>query len=124
MIPRGNFGNGLAPPEDTEYHNCNFAFDQPDMTGPNPVGQRLFPGDDTPRTFVNCNMINAEPPPGSTVTGGGNTRIVQRNVVVDTDEIVTPGGTIVTDVLADIHHGNYINGAYVYLPAPITVITV
>lgn len=72
MVERKNF-NGLIIPSapydvETEFFQCNFSQPAPDTSGANPVGIRLWPGDDTPRTFIRCNMMNCEPPPGSTVT--------------------------------------------------------
>jgi hypothetical protein len=69
VIRQKNFSNWDVNdiPVDTEYEKCNFSQNVPDTSGANPVGIRLFPGDDTPRTFRDCNMLNCEPPPGSTV---------------------------------------------------------
>lgn len=67
-----NFSGLTIPPApydtETEFLMCNFTQPAPDTSGANPVGIRLWPGDDTPRTFTRCNMLNCEPPPGSTVT--------------------------------------------------------
>ena len=52
---------------DMEYYQCNFGHTDPVFDGSTWKGNRLFPGDKTPRTFKNCNLINCEPPPGSTV---------------------------------------------------------
>jgi hypothetical protein len=68
MISRKNFVD-VDPtqiPVDTEYFQCNFMRTQPDESGAQPVGHRLFPGDDTPRIFRECNLVNCEPPPNST----------------------------------------------------------
>lgn len=64
-----------------EYRNCNFSQPVP--------GTRIFPGDDTPRTFFECNLVNCIPPPGSTLIGGTgcNTTQVERKVEVGTEDI-------------------------------------
>ena len=74
-----NYREGALAP-DTEglvYDGYAFCFAHPDYTQnvdpDTPVGHRIFPDDDTPRTFVNCNLLNATPPPGSTVTGCNTT---------------------------------------------------
>lgn len=77
-------------PNDLEYHHCNFARSQPDTSGPEPVGVRLWPGDDTPRTFVDCNLQNCEVPPGSTVIRSPRA-IIEMDVVVDENVIVVDG---------------------------------
>ncbi len=72
MVRLKNFSGLIIPPppydRETEFEQCNFTQPAPDTSGANPVGVRLWPGDDTPRTFFRCNMLNCEPPPGSTVT--------------------------------------------------------
>lgn len=68
MIEKKNFAGMTTPPEiDLEYRNCNFRQEgQPDgLGGWMPI--RIFPGDDTPRTFFECNLVNCLPPPGSTL---------------------------------------------------------
>lgn len=71
MVKGKNFSGMTTPPApydaETEFQRCNFTQPAPDMGGANPVGVRLWPGDDTPRSFTSCNMLNCEPPPGSTV---------------------------------------------------------
>lgn len=72
MVKGKNFSGLTTPPTpydtETEFEQCNFSQPAPDSTGANPVGIRLWPEDDTPRTFVRCNMANCEPPPDSSVT--------------------------------------------------------
>ena len=58
----------------------------------------------TPRTFINCNLVNALPPPGSTAPGC-NTTIVVRDNVASTDEIVIGAETITKDNLEDVIYG-------------------
>lgn len=91
MIKEKNFSNAdpAALPADTEYVRCNFTQTVPDTSGANPVGVRLWPGDDTPRTFTNCNMVNCEPPPGST--------LVQCNTAINEYDLPDFEETIVVD---------------------------
>ncbi len=89
MTERKNF-SGQATPSvvDTEYQRCNFSQTLPDPNLPNRV--RLFPGDDTPRTFVQCNLVNCEVPPGSTVIKC-NTSIVAHNMLIGSITITVDG---------------------------------
>ena len=72
MVKLKNFSGLTTPPPpydtETEFEQCNFTQPAPDTSGANPVGVRLWPGNDTARTFFRCNLLNCEPPPGSTVT--------------------------------------------------------
>ena len=78
-----NFSGDPTPRvKDTEYVGCNFSQSAPQT--------RLFPGDDTPRTFVDCNLVNCLPPPGSTVKGC-NTTQVQRGVEISETPISIGG---------------------------------
>ena len=89
VTERKNF-SGQATPSiiDTEYQRCNFAQVLPDPNLPNRV--RLFPGDDTPRTFFRCNLVNCEVPPGSTVTKC-NTSIVAPNMLIGSITVTVDG---------------------------------
>lgn len=62
MTEHKNF-TGQATPSivDTEYRRCNFTQET--------AHTRLFPGDDTPRTFTRCNLKNCDLPPGSATVG-------------------------------------------------------
>ena len=88
-VERRNF-SGQATPSviDTEYMRCNFAQSLPDPNLPNRV--RIFPGDDTPRTFIRCNLVNCEVPPGSTVTKC-NTSIVAPNMLIGSITVTIDG---------------------------------
>ena len=66
-------------PDDVEFIECNFMRTAPDKSGADPVGTRLWPGDDTPRTFIKCNLINCEPPPASNLVRC-NTFVVEYGV--------------------------------------------
>lgn len=108
-------------PLDTEYVRCNFMRRQPDMSGPQPVGVRLFPGDDTPRTFRRCNMINCEPPPGSTLIQC-NTKLIEKDVPTVQDRIIVDGTTVHTRqrTLTRLHgQWNPQSESYQYLGTPI-----
>ena len=91
VTERKNF-SGQATPSiiDTEYQRCNFAQTLPDPNLPNRV--RIFPGDDTPRTFFRCNLVNCEVPPGSTVTKC-NTSIVAPNMLIGSITITVDGNS-------------------------------
>jgi hypothetical protein len=122
MIRRQNFHNRPDPDVggETEFERCNFSQDQPvDSGGGVYVGVRLFPGDDTPRTFTNCNLTNAEPPPGSTCVGC-NHNILRRNVVTSQDTITVDGQSTTLDHHSQIVYGVYdpVAGSYDYLPTP------
>jgi hypothetical protein len=106
-----------------EYVECNFSQLTPFWNGANWRGHRLFPGDDTPRTFTRCNMVNAEPPPGSILVGC-NTWIKEFNRVTGTDDVVINGEIIATEthyadvVLAKLDPDTltYIDQAEVLIP--------
>ena len=122
-----NFSNfdPAAIPVDSEYVACNFTQKVPDTSGAQPVGVRLFPGDDTPRTFRNCNLVNCLPPPGSTVINC-NTTIAEYDVF-DFDETITIDGVVIDTTT---HYKMVIHGRYdpdtetpEYHPTPIEVQT-
>ena len=122
MISEKNFSN-MDPaliPVDTEYQRCNFSRSQPDL-GPPVVGVRLFPGDDTPRTFIDCNLFNCEPPPGSTLINC-NTWIITTGELGPIDELVIDG---VVEHTVQYHdrtiHARYVDGAYDRTGYPLTV---
>lgn len=106
-------------PVDTMYINCNFMRRQPDTSGPQPVGVRLFPGDDTPRTFINCNLMNCEVPPGSSVVDC-NTAIAAKQVPTVQDRIIVNGATVHTKQnLETVTYGKWTPEGYTYLPVEI-----
>lgn len=77
MIQDKNYTNQPTPDEiDTEYRSCNFTQQGVSDGLGGWLPTRIFPGDDTPRTFVRCNMVNCEPPPGSTLIQC-NTQLVE-----------------------------------------------
>jgi hypothetical protein len=100
------------------YKNCNFSIPNCVDDGGHKKGVRLFPGDDTPRTFINCNLINCEPPPNSTLTGC-NTAIIDRGVGVSTEDAIEIDGTAIECTqLKDVVYGKYEDGGYTYFPIP------
>ena len=119
MTRMKNFSNQQTPSIiDTEYERCNFFQDQPvDSGGGVMVGVRLFPGDNTPRVFRECNLVNCEVPPGSTVDGG-NTAIIVRSVVASTDTIIIDGQSIDVEHHSNFVHGKWTPSGYEYKPAP------
>lgn len=89
MIKNKNFSNNdpTLLPLDSEYFNCNFTHSNPDKSGADPVGIRLWPGNNTPRKFTNCNLTNCEPPPGSILINC-NTTICETRVFAFSDDLV------------------------------------
>ena len=125
MISEKNFHNMPVNeiPVDTEYQRCNFSRSQPQQQGQTRFGERLFPGDDTPRTFINCNLLNCETPPGSTVIGG-TTAIIETMVEGPTDTLEVNGVVEHTTQYYDnIKYGkwNAETDSYDYDPSPITM---
>ncbi len=122
MISEKNFSN-MDPtliPVDASYERCNFSRSQPLQTGPPALGVRLFPGDDTPRTFTDCNLFNCEPPPGS-ILNNCNTWIVSTGEIGPVDELIVDGVVQHTTQYHDrTMYGKYTTAGYVYEPTPVT----
>lgn len=126
MMKHKNFSNmplGDIPVDD-EYVECNFTRTLPiDIGGGVMRGVRLFPGDDTPRIFSNCNLTNCETPPGSTVNGG-NTNIVNNRLLAREDIIRVNGQEVARARFHDhIHFGRYNpeTESYDDIPSPVAV---
>ena len=103
---------------DVEYEMCNFARPQPVGKGGGVFeGVRLFPGDDTPRTFVRCNLINCEVPPGSVVTNC-NTAIIERDLIKKVDTIVVDGESFDMTTKINRVHGRWTPEGYEYKSSP------
>ena len=119
MVTKGKNFSGQTTPSiiDDVYENCNFAQPEPVDTAGVMTGILLFPGDNTPRMFTDCNMVNCEPPPGSTQTRCNGT-IRQNQVHVDTDTITVDGIAMTVKLYADIVYGKYSGGEYTYFPDP------
>jgi len=108
-------------PKDTEYRHCNFSQPQCIDVAGQKKGVRLFPGDDTPITFIGCNLVNCEPPPGSLIMGKSNSTIKEFQAKDSTELITIDGFDIDVDSYVDIIYGRYRDGAYEYLSTPTKV---
>ena len=119
MISRKNFSGEVTPRLiDTEYESCNFSQPQPLDTAGVKSGIRLFPGDDTPRLFRNCNLINCDLPLGSTIEGG-NTAIIEFSLVASSEDIIIDGVIIATEETKfNRVHGRYVDGVMEYKATP------
>ncbi len=122
MIEWKNFtGMDIADiPIDTEYVHCNFARKSCVDDAGIKKGHRLFPGDDTPRTFTKCNMVNCEPPPGNTCTEC-NGAIFESAVIINTDTITIDSEIITLNEYGNIVYGRYKGGIYEYKSTPTVI---
>lgn len=104
---------------DTEYQFCNFTQFAPADVGGLKRGVRLFPGDDTPRTFINCNMANCEPPPGSTLVDC-NTTVAEWHVPTEVDTITINGESMTLQHYSKFTYGRFNPDTWEYddLPVP------
>ena len=95
MTKYENFSGQQTPSiVDTEYYRCNFSQPQPVPYRDGLLyGLRIFPGDDTPRTFIECNLSNCEFPPGSNIISC-NTAVVSRNQVLESEDVDVDGRPI------------------------------
>lgn len=81
-VSHRNFSHVQTPDViDTDYERCNFTQAV--------AHTRIFPGDDTSRTFTRCNMKNCDLPPGSTRIMCSNRQWIHD---VANDVVVTIGG--------------------------------
>jgi hypothetical protein len=122
MIQKKNFADMPVGdiPVDVEYRMCNFARTAPDTSEALPKGVRLFPGDDTPRTFVDCNLKNCEVPPGSTVTRC-NTWVAESGVLSHSDDLTVDGVVVHSEQFHNsITHGRYVDGVLDRTGYPVT----
>lgn len=103
---------------DTEYRNCNFGHTEAIEDAGRWKGHRLFPGDDTPRTFISCNLINCEPPPGSMVIGGNNAILQPKVFDYAENGIVIDGQPIVINHYKRIVYGKWTSQGYQYFLIP------
>lgn len=118
MVSNRNFSGQATPVmAEGEYCRCNFAQPSPVWVDGRPRGVRLFAGDDRPRVFRECNLCNAEPPPGSTVVGC-NTTIKEFDVSTDAAEAGE-------ESRADVVHGWYdaASASYVYFDSPARIVS-
>jgi len=91
---------------DVEYGYCNFRQPAPWGDGPNKIGVRIFPGDDTPRIFRYCTLINCELPPGS-IAEHCNTALVVTGIVVSSEDVIIDGETITVEDFVSRTYGKY-----------------
>lgn len=77
------------------YHGCNLMQRAPvlDKKTGKYVGVRIFGTDFTPRTFIDCNLINVDVPIGSVVQKS-NWNVIQYDVADGKESIVTAFGTV------------------------------
>ena len=109
---RENFSGQTTPHIiDTVYRNCNFSQPQPVDVGGLKQGVRLFPGNNTLRTFIECNLVNCEPPPGSV--------LVQCNTTVRELGTADAEGDVYATLYGHIDNATL---AYVYRPTPTVVL--
>lgn len=109
MTRNKNFSGQQTPSVvDDTYYCCNFAQPQPVFHQDDSAhGVRLFPGDDTPRAFIQCNLTNCQVPPGSTMEEC-NTAIVARHQPVETEDVEVDGRTVTrTTKEGSVVHGLY-----------------
>ena len=109
MTKNKNFsGQSIPSVVDDTYYRCNFSQPQPVVYRDGSAhGVQLFPGDNTPRTFIECNLSNCKVPPGSTVENC-NTAVVSKHQPVETEEVVVDGRVVVRTTKEDnIVHGYY-----------------
>ena len=112
---------GLNPPSlSREYQQCNFSQKTCIDDAGSKRGHRLFPGDDTPRIFIGCNMTNCEPPPGSTCIKCNGT-ITSFAIIDSTETISIDGEDIVAKNYVNIVYGNYKDGQYNYKSVPLKI---
>lgn len=104
---------------DRTFQRCNFTHKIPVDVADKKRGVRLFPADDRPHTFIQCNLCNCEPPPGSTVTGC-NTGIKEFALESGTDIIAVDGQPIGLVHHIDRIHGRFdpATGDYIDKPTP------
>lgn len=131
MIKDKNFSNQIVPHRgdvlfiDTKYKDCNFSHSNCFTVFGQKVGHRIFPDDDTSRTFIDCNLTNCEPPPGSIIMKANGQHIgptiVERMVKVNTEIVSIDSEQIEVDDYVDRIHGHYYQGVYSYKATPIDI---
>ena len=89
------------------YRRCLFSRGDPFDDNGVKKGHRLFPGDDTPRVFIDCGMQNIEPTPGSSVAGQTRCDVIELAVAF-TEEIEVDGVVVSSEEFHDsIYHGTW-----------------
>jgi hypothetical protein len=104
---------------DRSYRHCNFTQPAPIEVDGKQQGVRLFPGDDMPMTFRECNLINCEPPAGSTIQRC-NTTVKIFRALSGTETITIDGESVTLTHHKDIIYGRFNPGkwSYDYLAEP------
>ena len=91
-----------APPKTIAlaYYRCNLMQRAPMLNKKTGLyeGVLIFGGDSTPRTFIECNLINVRVPIGSVVDERSNTHIVQYDVIAGSDTSKTSIGDITQEL--------------------------
>lgn len=122
MIENKGYSNPAPDevPKDSEYRSCLIKFDAPDTSGASPAGKELWPGDNTPRTFIDCNLINVAPPPGSTLIRT-NATVAEYGIPAGSDTLTVDGALIhTTNYIVNRTYGRYDDSAnYVEFGTPI-----
>jgi len=103
---------------DTEYRRCNFAHKAAIQVEGQWRGHRLFPGDDTPRNFIDCNLVNCELPPGSTVLHCNNAIITPEVFQGESADIIIDGESVVIQHFLRIVRGKWTPSGYIYFTPP------
>lgn len=107
MTKTKNFNGQLTPSIiDTYYEECTFMQPNCINDGGQKKGARIFPGDDTPRHFKGCNLVNCELPPGSTIDHC-NTGVVGRGVIKNSENVIIDGETITVNDYVSRTYGKY-----------------
>ncbi len=96
-----NFTNERPIIDADQYEHCNFSRPAPVIVNGLRRGVKLWPTDDTPRIFIDCNLINCEPPPGSTITRC-NTWMTEYRIPTREDTVTIDGQSLVVE-----HHSNF-----------------
>jgi hypothetical protein len=126
IVIMGKNYSGMTTPTVTalEYRNCNFSQTAPVLDKGKWVGVRLWPGDDTPRIFIECNLTNAVPPTSSTLTRC-NTTLRRSQVATGTTEtLVVDSKNVFIPIFADIIYGhtNPVTLKAEYKPSPLEIL--
>ena len=106
---------------ETEFFRCNFSQVSPIFNGQNWVGVPILTGQGS-CTFIKCNLVNCEVPPGSIISGC-NATIKRFKVEKAVDEIVIDGFSLgSTPFYVDIIYGIQTSPAfYDYYETPIEI---
>jgi hypothetical protein len=107
---------------DTEYRNCNFSQAAPvDGVGGKEGVPLSFEGNAL--KFVECNLMNAQPPAGSIIERC-NTTIQEFGIEIDSETVTIDGEDITVPQLANRIHGSLDPETLepIYKPTPVDVL--